>query len=439
MPAVSASFSIGCEWQPSDLGDVAERWTTAALVIRVGPWCATELEDALSRAVRSSARLSALRLAEWFASNWWRLLWEPRADTCSWRASHKVGSAGGGYVWPDLSFSSDWRWIRVSGRPTKRREAEPVRYLNHFDELISVGDFERGVDDFIDGAIGRLSALQGNPSELGRLWAEIADERDDPERSRLRRLEACMGYDAGDAPSDLLISLRREMDSFGANAVQEMAAAYGQGAVPRLRALSESVGERGVEVRVPRCGEIRSKLSQDDGSPEAPWQRAERAARIARDIWGLAPPVSTDLLCDVMAVRRVDLGRGQSNAGDSFLVGLRETGASDSFRMTVSSKYGTSRRFGLARLVADHIATGEEDRLLPGTGCGTSRQKFQRAFARELLCPLESLREHMDVEEPSGDAIQDAAQHFDVSPLTVQTMLVTRGALGPEATEAWMA
>ena len=433
---MSTSFSIDYEWLPSDHPDAAEGWTTAALVISVGRECATELYDLLAKTVRPSARLSALRLAEWFASNWWRLLWEPWAATYSWRASHKVGNAGGGYVWPDLSFSSDWQGIRITSRRTGRWEAEPVRYLNDFDHWVSVGDFERGVDEFVSGTIGRLSSVRTGPSDLGRLWAEIVSERADPEAATLRRLEACMGYEPDEAPSSLLDGLRRQMGSLGVNAVQEVATAYGTEAISRLRAVSEGVGERGLVVRVPQCDDIRGRLVAEDGRSEVPWRRAERAARIARDTWGLAPPVRTDVLCEVMQVRQVDLESGRPHAGDSLLAGLREKDAPDGFRMTVSSNYGTSRRFGLARLVADHINVGDEDRLLPATDRKTSRQKFQRAFAQEFLCPFESLSNYMNVEAPSGDAIQDAAQYFDVSPLTVQTILVNKGALERETIDS---
>lgn len=109
---MTTSFSIDYEWLSSENGDgdSANRSTLAELTINVGQWCVTEVEDTFAKTVRSSARLSALKLAEWFAINWWRLLWEPQANTYSWRSSHKVGNAGGGYG-PDLSFSELRRYL----------------------------------------------------------------------------------------------------------------------------------------------------------------------------------------------------------------------------------------------------------------------------------------------------------------------------------------
>ena len=110
------SFNINCEWL-GDVGCDAERSAFAEISIGVGGNWATEVYDTFDRTVRSSARLSAFELAQWFAFNWWRLLWEPESGGCSWEASHKAGNAGGGYVWPNLSFSSDWQSISVSARP----------------------------------------------------------------------------------------------------------------------------------------------------------------------------------------------------------------------------------------------------------------------------------------------------------------------------------
>ena len=204
---MNTSFSIDYEWFPANHGDESERWTLAELAINVGSWCGTEVEDVLAKTVRNSARLSALHLAEWFAANWWRLLWEPRSETLAWRVSHKMGNAGHGFIWPDLSFSSDWQSVHVSSRPTALWEAEPIRYLNDFDQFVSIRDFEAGVGNFIDGTIARLSSIQTSRTNLSLLWNEVARERSDPESSEVRMLEACMGYDPDQAPHALLYTL----------------------------------------------------------------------------------------------------------------------------------------------------------------------------------------------------------------------------------------
>lgn len=435
---MSPSFEIDYEWLPGGYGDEIERLTLAELTINVGDYCATEVEDILAKTVRSSTRLSAVCLAEWFAANWWRLLWEPEADTYSWRAAHRVGNAGRGYVWPDLSFSSDWQSVLIRCRPTSRCDAEPVRYLNKIDIPVPASAFEQGVDHFINGTIARIASTTKRQSDLSRLWDDIVTERHDPILSARRALEACMGYDPEEAPPGLLDSLQEGMQQYGTSAVQEVAAASRAQTISHIHRLWDDAQRKDLLTHVPKAGVIRQRLQSDASPANVPWQRATRAAQIARDAWGLEVPVKTESLCDLFSLPREKFSESQSSGGPrSLIAGFRDPGHPDAFRLSWSTKRPSSRRFALARLVADHIVTCGEENLLPGTGSATSRQKFQRAFAQEFLCPFKALESHLGAETPGDDVIDDAAQYFEVSPLTVRTTLVNKGVLGRETLPDW--
>jgi Zn-dependent peptidase ImmA (M78 family) len=69
---------------------------------------------------------------------------------------------------------------------------------------------------------------------------------------------------------------------------------------------------------------------------------------------------------------------------------------------------------------------------LPATGVYTQRQKFQRAFAQEFLCPFMALREFLGKDRPDDEAIEEAASHFQVSPLLIRSALVNKGILERE-------
>ena len=434
---MSENFRINYDWLTNDYAEPALDSPVAALSIRVGPWCATEVEDTLAKTVRLSARLSALHLAAWFTANWWRLLWEPRSDTYSWRTSHRMGNVGYGYVWPDLTFDTDWESIHVESRPTARREAEPIRYLNHFNQGIPITDFEAGVESFINGTIARLAHVGEPRSDLILLWEELSAERADPESSEMRILEACMGYDPDEASVDLLATLHEQMAGFGRSAIKEMAVAYKQHTIPHLMDLRGSARYDGVSVRVPEYDDIRSLISDHSDSSTVPWQRAEKAARVVRKVWNASPPVSTEALCELLHIPQTDYLDNQPVGWRSFMAGFRDDDARENFSVSLNSKYTTSRRFGLVRLVADHIVADDDDRLLPGTNSFTSRQKFQRAFAQEFLCPFDALEEYLDTTTPDSDDLFDAARHFDVSPLMVHTILVNKGVLGRETLDDW--
>ena len=438
---MSTSFAIDYEWLPNEYGDMNEQSTLAALTINVGESCATEVEDIFAKTVRSSARLSAFHLAEWFAVNWWRLLWEPEfgdnIKTYSWLSSHKIGNAGNGYVWPDLSFSSDWKSIHVRSRPTTRWQAEPIRYLNLFDQSISVRDFERGVEDFINATIARLSSLHNYHNELNALWKEVIDERLDPEMSERRGLEACMGYDPDEAPIDVLDGLVELMGTYGKSAIQEIAAASRVQGIRQVGELYDNATQSAVIVNVLRCEDIQKRLGTTQSA--IPWKRAELAAQIARDTWGLTAPVSTKAFCDILNIQEQKFMDVDFVSQQPLFAGFRSDSNPHEFCISLNGRRETSRRFALARLVGDSIVALDDERLLPGTHAKTDRQKFQRAFAQDLLCPFNALYEFLSEEKSIGDdEIYEAAQYFTVSPLLIRTTLVNKGILERESLDPFV-
>ena len=435
---MKTTFSISYEWLPGNFDDVAEQATLAELTIEVAQSCATQVEDILAKTVRPSARVSALPLAEWFAANWWRLLWEPKTETYSWRASHKAGNAGYGYIWPDLSFSSDLQTVMVSSRPTTRWEAEPIRYLNRFDIPITLSDFESGVSDFIEGTLARLSNTQRTKSDLAELWQEITEERHNPDAAQWRRLEASMGYDPDEAPEGLIASLQEQAKRYGVYAIQEMAAAVKDQALLQINGLWAAARESGVIVQVPGCLDLRQRLDSGDNPAARPWEQAAQAAQLARETWELGLPVSDDRLADLFAISQKHFSEPRHQVYTTLAAGFRDCDRQDAFSISWNSNHTTSRRFTLARLVGDHIATPEQERLLPGTRAATHRQKFQRAFAQELLCPADALRDFLPAETPDDDDIAAAAGHFAVSPLTIANILVNKGIVGRETYQSWV-
>ncbi len=73
-------------------------------------------------------------------------------------------------------------------------------------------------------------------------------------------------------------------------------------------------------------------------------------------------------------------------------------------------------------MIADHLLAPASDSWLPATAAHTARQKTQRAFAAELLCPNEALRTFIG-DDTSDYAIEDAADHFSVAVDTVKRQI----------------
>ena len=409
--------------------DAVARSTLAEITITANEWKATEIEDLLAKTVRPCVRVSAFALAQWFASNWWRLLWEPERNTPSWKMSHKVGAAGEGYLWPDLTFISDGEAVLVRGRPSSPVSKQPVRYLNSFDVSVPANEFEDGMHSFIEAVARRLSETKTQAAELETLWKEVLIERRDPKLASWRKLEAIMGYDPDEAPEQIIAALQTAALEYGSSAVEEMAAESMDKAIANIETLWGEPRKEAIPLVIPSFDILKMRVIDAMRSSLFPWQKATEAARIVREVCALGTgPVSTSTLAEVLEIEKGALENAIGVKGPMD-AGFRN-GNLNSFSVFLKSPLQANRRFALLRLVGDHLTAPQDDKLLPAApSAKTQRQKFQRAFAQEFLCPYSDLDSYLNSSEPSDEAIEDAAHHFDVSPLMVKTILVNKGEL----------
>lgn len=415
---MNARLIIKADWEKLNSGSPEECSTFAAIGIRYGNLWLTEAEDAFVNRVREQVHLSAYHLAEWFAWNWWRLRWEPRRRSPEWALAHRMATIGGGYVWPNITIVSDGERIVLDARPTVRRPAEPLRYISQVAAIVRASEFEGAIDVFVEQVRGQLRETGINGTNLELVWADILEERNVPEVAQRRKLEALLGWDANEGDEKLIERLLTDAKDLGEPAVQELAADRSEGSAPatsaEVREIARSAGFESNPRDVVR-------LQRLDTLPVdvAAWKRGIAAAAALREQERLgAAPVSNDRLCQLAGVPKSAIRAGEKSAKLSFALDEAPTKGS----VVLRSKYESGRRFNLARLLGDRIATSTAGRLLPATRTYTFRQKLQRAFAGEFLCPFDALSEmlHGDF---SAEAIEDAAVHFNVSDRTVRTLL----------------
>jgi hypothetical protein len=98
------------------------------------------------------------------------------------------------------------------------------------------------------------------------------------------------------------------------------------------------------------------------------------------------------------------------------------TGDRAELKLLFRKRNRPARRFEAARFIADYLGAEPRDRWLPVTDAATARQKLQRAFAAEFLCPIESLRAYLG-DEFLPEAFEDAAEHFGISEMAVKSHL----------------
>lgn len=405
-------------------GPVEDEATLGEIGVVVDGVTLTRALDDRTGQARDSARLSAYRLAEWLTWNWWRLRWEPshqnvrRDRRIGWRQSHDLAGIGGGWLWPNVTITCDGLRVVLDARPSPEVGTEPLRYVTSRRVVVSAAAFEAGVDDLVKRVLARLDAWSLTETDLDAAWRELAVEREDPELDCYRRIEACLGFDVDEADPRQVDQVIVDGRSLGTAAMFEVAADRFLTAAGFREAARRAGFEAAPDDRVTAPAGAWDRLGQRPA-----WEVGVGAASGLRRREQLGDgPLSDHRLADLCAVDRRALHAGNPDVEMAFALDDRHVGS----RIVLRSRWRTGRRFEAARLLADSLLAGTDDRLRPATGAATYRQKTQRAFAAELLCPVESLLDVL-ADDFSDDARVTAAERFGVSPLAVNAVLANHG------------
>ncbi len=426
-------LNIGTAWCRDLGGEIsgspepaADEVTLSEIVIEAAEDTLAQVLDLETGRVRNGANLSAYRLAEWLTWNWWRLRWEPahqnvqRDRSLEWRQAHETAGIGRGWLWPDVKILSDGLRIELDVRPSSETRTERLRYMSDKRTVVSAEAFEAGVDDLVGRVLERLGRSPVPDSDLAMAWRELAAERNDAELTMYRMIEACRGFDVDQADPGQIEQIIADGDELGASAISEVAADQ----FLTAKELHEAATNSGFDTD-PGSGADPLDGSWDGLGNIAPWRVGADAAVSLRSRERLGDDQVSD-------VRLAELcgsdGRALDKLGTGGPMAFTLHANGHGSRVVLRSKWRTGRRLELARLLADRLLVETAESLRPATRAATYRQKMQRAFAAELLCPVASLVEFLN-DDFSDEAREEAAGRFDVSSFAVTAVLVNNGKL----------
>ena len=417
-----------------DEGTPEERAAFGLFTIRTPHSSLTEGFDFYLKGLRQGPLVASYHVAEWFAWNWWRLRWEPRSAAAGWSTAHRMSSIGEGYVWPNITIFSDGVRTALISHPSVRPDAKPFRYVGALPVVVPSTLFEGAVDTFVPQILGRLRDEGLAQTNLDLLWRDVLTERADPDIAKRRRLEALLGRDADSVDDMAIEQLLADADRLGEAALGEVAADSAQareGAVLTAEALDDLAQAHGYAASPKSSVRLAPGTLLPRGADVAAWRLGAAAARALREQEHLGRmSIASARLAEMAGTRLAALtARGAGRTALSFAL---DAGASASC-IVLRSNWATGRRFDLARLIGDRLLA-EHGALHPATRAYTYRQKAQRSFAAELLSPFEAVDE-MLAGDYSQESQQDVAEHFDVSPMTVNTLLKNHGRLEREESE----
>ena len=422
-----AELRINTKWMASAQGEPEVAATTALLDIQVDAVCLTRNQDVWAETVRDNVFVSAYPLAMWFASAWWRLNHEPlppQQPSLEWRMAHELGAANHGFVWPRIVLIPDGEAMHVWAEASMRQD-QSVQYLQALDvpKAISQSGFRQSIDHFMHSVLARLQAKELAGSPLAQLWAIVQEDLADPQATRLRKLEAQLGFDPEECPEQALSTALQWESQLGEAALSELAPAIAvSGASPDLAFIGQLASAHGV-VGAPTISPDRI----DHLDHGAPWERAAHDARALRQRLGnVSGPMLNQSLHDLLGLSRDAVAHWSAPEGRSPAAVAIPMG--DQQLKFVPRKHNPAgQRFELARFLGEYLRPSNgEPRWLASTDLATSRQKYQRAFAAELLCPIDALTSFLDGDF-SSYAMEEAAGRFDVGEQTVSSLLRNHG------------
>jgi hypothetical protein len=414
------SLSLNFDWLTSGNDAPEIRQTMGMFGLKVGEISLTRNEDTWSQTIRDSVLVSAYPLATWLASSWWRLLYEPLPPTgtrpsVSWKMAHELTAANQGFIWPRVILASDTELMQIWSTPSNAVEQQSVRYINSLYRPFPVNllEFEETAKAFIESVLSRLDATGVSDTPLAGLWQEVHEELTDPYASQYRRREAELGFDPDECPEAFVQDALTLVEKMGGETFSEVAPVYSKDMLEAgllSTTIDELIQESGLDGK-PEVSVDHSALQEFS---KVPWQKANKLATLLRDKIDLKEePVTDDQLYDLLG-----LHKNEYEAFDpppkrraSVAVPSEQTG----FKFHTRKRHPIAKRFELARFIGDHLLRENHgESWLANTDLRTSRQKYQRAFAAEFLCPLSSLCAYLE-NDYSESAIEDASEHFKVS------------------------
>ena len=412
-------FEILIEPRPAS-GDPATR----RLAIRLGDVWLTRLIRRGSNRTDRCLEAPPLPLAFWFLDNWWRIRCEPpppqRNFPAHWRLAHHLPSVGAGYPWPNVSLWGEGSRTAVMVHADAHNLQRSLRFLaDPALKYVASSTIESAIDTFID------HVLEDSGSDCDSLddeYRQLRAERSDPSVSRWRRLEALLGFDPDGAPERVVADYDAMSERFGIKSIEEAALAKPGG--HSINALQDTLRAAEASNVILRTPSTIARIELNHHQLHPPWILAIAAARELRQRLRVPQgPLRNPRLSEVL---EISIGRLATQRAwpPSVPYGLRLRNASGTAnRIALRSRWAHSRRFELCRGLGD-IIWSRNDALGPLSAAKSSRQKFQRAFAQEFLCPFDDLRAYIPTENPTDDDIHAAARHFHVSERLIQTTLV---------------
>lgn len=412
------------EWvDAAGLGGPELAATWAALRIQVDDAIITRVVDRTDT-VRSRVYVPLYPLAESLVANWWFLLHEvenpAKTDDAAFRRRHSLVPIRDGYAFPHLQVLPSGEQVQLTWTSSWQQWSR-IEFLDEGRAWVDREEFRECCSALVQRVVQRLVSLGIEGTFLQEEWESIQGA--DQDEAMFCKTAAGLGLDPyalDEAGRTSVINLE---DALSQDWFEEAVAVLDP---VRLDAQVASIatmfrsGESG-SLSLDRLQAISPLPTGAHAEQQAdkPWVAGYTLARHVRhqlELDGVPLATTADLARalgeEPDAVRAVTKARNLGAADFVDGVVTRDDNGLPAF--AVRRGHDTARRFQFCRALAEVLESPNSDALV--TRAGTDRQRRNRAFAAEFLAPSEALRARVCSTTLDGDAVDELATEFGVSP-----------------------
>jgi hypothetical protein len=430
-------LAFDLEWMDPGGAQGSElRATWARLEVLAGGEVITRVLDQQTRSVRDGLYLPLYPVAEWIASNWWRLLYEvrsPQAPEGNGYASHHcLAEAGEGFAFPALFLEPQGENLRLSWSDRKLDKV-PLEFLGRGVRFLSRNEVQAALMEFVDAVVGRLEEEGVRETFLQEEWRAIRNL--DPEEEEFCRLAAALGLDPFQVPEDLAATVIEAAEKVPQGVQEEFFASADLGHLAEeAEVLRETVDAvSGAHEGLEPLRKLRARFWASGaagvatGAPPglAPWKQGYEAARVLRSDWGLdgRPLPSFAAIAGAMGIEGDALKGGiRTCRGLVTVDGVVALDPADRPGFAVRPAAEPARRFTFCREIFEYLVAPRGVPAIVTRGT-TYRQQRNRAFAAELLLPSPALRDRFPDGRVTLEEANEVADEFAVSWAVVKHQL----------------
>ena len=380
--------------------------TLGRLEIRIGRDVATRFRTDNGNE-SSELLIPTYGLAEWIASNWWPLLFEPRKredfeEDFEYRSRHWLGAARQGFALPDLWFCPAGGKLEIVGSAAQLRFARLSFLVEIAGTVVETPVIREALAKFVDGVTARLEARGQLATPLHELWRAIRETA--PAAEEYCRLIGALGLSPYDDHPNIDSVLDRLCDRLSAALVKDLCEAADGTTFSALAELTLGLAEQLGATPQTGLGELLDIELPSDHEPFA-YQWGLAGARQVRQKFHIsnADPQGGQQFLATLGLDRV---QSLSRHAERISGGLRR--ADDRLQLLVFDDLPPQQRFTTARAAFLAWAGSSGEHLV--TSAITRDQQASRAFAAELLAPTAFIRTKAANRVLSDHAIAEIAQ-----------------------------